>query len=571
MAKKKIEAVEKMETTVRTVLDIPLERVLEATSNTRRSSWGDLEGLAASMREQGQITPGLVRPIGERFGLVVGARRFRAVKLAGLAMFRAEVRELDDVAAHEIRMIENNQREDVSPLEEAEAFQTARASHGRSVEEIAARLGRTPAYVYQRLRLLELAKEARDLVEADRLGIDSALLLAQLPPEAQRDVVRIVDSSWRRGRRITKADVVEAIDDNMMELGDASFDVADAELVPSAGACTTCPKRTGTQGSLFELVEHDRCLDPECFDVKVKALAKRKIDDAREAGAEVLEGDAAKKVVNSYGQITSAYVELDEPAFFRTSNGETTNDQWSESDDGKEIENTPVTWREVLGPEAKPVVVVSPTGKVVEAAPRDIAHQALAGIDKSLARTAQRSAAADEKLASNDQSYREEQRKAKEKADAEREGKRRAMAALVASIEQPGDTESERAELLRKFVVAMMQGTWADTLNEVCARRGWKLEDRTLGTKLAAADVIANEMADMTVGQVSALAVEIVATRTQSFYGGKSGFEMLLEVRSIDLAHHTREAKKAAKERKKEKAAKKGARGKASAEEASPA
>jgi hypothetical protein len=95
-----------------------------------------------------------------------------------------------------------------------------------------------------------------------------------------------------------------------------------------------------------------------------------------------------------------------------------------------------------------------------------------------------------------------------------------------------------------------MQGTWADVLSEVCRRRKWKLIDQATNEKITTVEAITREMASMGVGQVSALAVEIVATRTQHGHSGQAtGFEALCEVRSVDLGHHRREAKKAAKEK----------------------
>lgn len=568
MGKKKSDGAAAAEMVVTRVLEIPVGQIVEASENTRRSSWGDLGELAASIEEQGQITPGLVRLVGPgRFELVVGARRFRAVQLAGRSVFRAEVRELDDESAHETRMVENNQREDVGPMEEAEAFRISRAVHGRTVDEIAARLGRSPAYVYQRLRLLELATEVRELVATGRLGVDGALLLAQFEQPVQRGMIRSI--SWGgRDRRIAKGDVARAIEGSSRKLGGAPFAPADAELVPTVGACTSCPKRTGLQGTLFGVTEEDRCLDTKCFDVKSTALAKRKLADAKSVGLQVLEGDEAKKVVNPHGGLRydAGYVDLDDTAHFLTKSGEITDieEEEEERDDGEieHVSTKPVTWRDVLGPDFRPVVAVAGAA-VVELAPSDIAHQALATVDPQRGKQAKREDAATTKFyedqAEREQRAKDDARKAKEKADAEREGDRRAMAALVQSVETPGDSVEDRADLLRAFVVAMMQGTWADTLNEVCSRRGWKLEDpQVKGKKLSAAEVITREMSDFDPAQVSALAVEIVATRTKvAAYPAKvSGFESLLAVRNIDLGHHRREAAKLAKEKRKEKAAK---------------
>lgn len=518
------------------VLEIEIDQVVEGDDNTRRTSWGDLEGLAQSMREQGQITPGLVRPIGPaRYELVVGARRLRAAKLAGLDVFRAEVREMDDSVAHDVRLVENNQRADISPLEEAEAFATARDVHLRSVEDIAMRLGRATAYVYQRLRLLELVPELRESLAAGRLGVDSALLLAQYDQKAQLEIAKRWTSSWwSSGRRITRADVRDAIDSVCYQLDRAPFDVADTELVPTAGSCLTCSARTGTQGSLFEVADADLCLRPKCFDVKVEALAKRALEHAKENKLGVIEDPSVVFLASGGLRYDAPYVDLDAVARHVDDDGEAST----------------VTWREVCGPMVNPTVAVGPTGKIFELVAKDIAQQALAASNPKFRKELEREAKAESKAQLAEAKIKEEAAREADKRAIESDARRRAMGALVASIEAG---EGARDELLRKFVVALMQGTWADVMGEVARRRGLKLVDVT-DKKISPAEAITREMTSMAIGQVSALAVEIVATRTQHGHSNETtGFESLCEVQHIDLAHHRKEAKAAAKEKTKAK------------------
>ena len=113
-----------------------------------------LSELAASIREHGVLQPILVRPLGEnRYQLVAGERRWRASREAGLASIPALVEELDDDTALEISIIENLQREDLSPLEEATMFDRMVHEHGYSIRKLAEKLGKDKGYLENRLRL----------------------------------------------------------------------------------------------------------------------------------------------------------------------------------------------------------------------------------------------------------------------------------------------------------------------------------------------------------------------------------------------------------------------------------
>jgi ParB/RepB/Spo0J family partition protein len=102
-------------------VSLPLERIRESATNPRQR-FNDLDELAASIRAHGLLQPILVRPLRKDFELVVGARRLRAAQLAGLTSIPAQVKALDDRSAREVQIIENLQRQDVHPLEEADGY-----------------------------------------------------------------------------------------------------------------------------------------------------------------------------------------------------------------------------------------------------------------------------------------------------------------------------------------------------------------------------------------------------------------------------------------------------------------
>lgn len=168
---------------------LAIDAVHESPTNPRRSfPETSLEELALSVRRHGVLQPILVRANGEGFTLVAGARRLRAAKLAGCTTIPARVLELDDAEADEATIIENLHREDIQPLDEAESYQRLLAA-GRTIEDLAATLGKSKGYVYQRVSLTRLVPKVQDLLARDVLPLTYALKLAVVPAERQEEAL----------------------------------------------------------------------------------------------------------------------------------------------------------------------------------------------------------------------------------------------------------------------------------------------------------------------------------------------------------------------------------------------
>jgi ParB family chromosome partitioning protein len=137
-----------------------------------------LEELAASIRESGMIQPLLVRRAGGRFQIIAGERRWRAAQKLGLAAVPVVVRDVPDDRLLELALVENIQREELSPLEEAQAFQRLHDEFRLTQEEVARKVGRDRSTVANTLRLLRLPGEVKELIAAGRLdaGHGRALL-----------------------------------------------------------------------------------------------------------------------------------------------------------------------------------------------------------------------------------------------------------------------------------------------------------------------------------------------------------------------------------------------------------
>jgi ParB family chromosome partitioning protein len=153
-----------------------------------------LKELADSIRVQGVIQPIVVRPVGNEFEIIAGERRWRAAQQAGLDEIPVIVREVSDQVAIALALIENIQRENLNPLEEAAALKQLvddfQMTHGEAAEAV----GRSRSTVSNLLRLLELSQEVRDMVDARHLEMGHARALLSLDPalqvQAAREVVR---------------------------------------------------------------------------------------------------------------------------------------------------------------------------------------------------------------------------------------------------------------------------------------------------------------------------------------------------------------------------------------------
>jgi ParB family chromosome partitioning protein len=265
--------------------DLPLMQLQESPTNPRRRyDETAMQELAVSIQSQGILAPLLVRRLEpSQFEVIVGSRRFRAAKIAELSDVPVRIVEMTDAQVLEAQCVENLQREDVHPLEEANAFSAMLREH-YDVATIAAKIGKPAAFVVSRIQLTQLIGPIADAFLADKLTIGHATLIAKLPPAHQPEAFT---ASYRNvwmteGQTAILVPVKELaswIESNiLMELRTASFDRKDAELVPDVGSCHDCPKRTGANALLFPESQRDACLDRECFQAKINAHVARSIE-----------------------------------------------------------------------------------------------------------------------------------------------------------------------------------------------------------------------------------------------------------------------------------------------------
>lgn len=275
-------------TAVNEYRNLPISVLVESATNPRRRFNEDnLRELAESFQSQGILAPLLVRELEEsKYEVVAGARRLRAAKLAALDSVPVRVVALTDAQAIEAQVVENLQREDIHPLEEALGFRALLDLNdpAYTLATIAARAGKSEAYVQGRIKLTELIQPVAEAFLADRIGVGHALLIAKLPAAQQQAAFAAAfRSMWTSDGNqqilIPVRELAAWIESNiLLELASAPFSKQDEALVSEAGACTNCPKRTGFNTLLFSDVRKDSCTDPVCFRAKLDAHVARTLE-----------------------------------------------------------------------------------------------------------------------------------------------------------------------------------------------------------------------------------------------------------------------------------------------------
>ena len=179
---------------VKSSLFLPISQVESCASQPRKQFDPDaLADLADSIRQHGIIQPLTVRKLQSGYyQIIAGERRWRAARMAGLSQVPVVVIEADDRKAMELAMIENLQREDLNPMEEAEGYHTLMEQYGLTQEETSQRVGKSRSAVANALRLLNLCKEVRELVEEGKLTGGHARALVPLTTDVQQKAAAII-------------------------------------------------------------------------------------------------------------------------------------------------------------------------------------------------------------------------------------------------------------------------------------------------------------------------------------------------------------------------------------------
>jgi ParB/RepB/Spo0J family partition protein len=284
--------------------DIPLHLVRISYTNRTRFNAEALQQLADNIAEVGILQPILMRPVTptaeapQILEVVAGERRFRAAVMAGLFKAPSSIKHLSDKQAAEIQLLENIQRENPHPLEEAIGFEQLMLKHGYNADQLAAKVKQSRSYVYARLKLCALSLRARELFLDDiqRFSASTALLIARIPtPGLQDKALSEIMAPQYNGEPMSVRLAAQHIANRYtLNLEAAPFDTKDAKLLAGADNCLKCPKRTGNQPEIYaDAKSADVCTDPDCFAEKKAAHYQRIIVIANKKRIPVLEGEEA--------------------------------------------------------------------------------------------------------------------------------------------------------------------------------------------------------------------------------------------------------------------------------------
>ena len=204
------------------IQDTPKEEIMQVNLSELRSNpyqprkvfaQEALEELAASIREHGVFQPIIIKKSIKGYEIVAGERRVRASKLAGRETVPAIVRDFNDQEMMEIALLENLQREDLNPIEEALAYQNLMAAKGLSQEQLAQRIGKSRSYVTNVVGLLNLPETVKDLVIAKKISMTNARTLSKIkdPSKVEEMADRIINEG------LTTAAIEEITQDKSFE------------------------------------------------------------------------------------------------------------------------------------------------------------------------------------------------------------------------------------------------------------------------------------------------------------------------------------------------------------------
>lgn len=307
---------------------LALTAITESAFNPRKHfDVAKLQELADSIKVHGVLQPIVVRPLpGARvaetdrrvqYEIVAGARRFRASQVAERKDIPAVIRLMNDQEALEAAILENLQRDNLNALEEAEGFEALMAHGGMTADDVGAKVGKSRAFVYARLKLIDLSHECKQALREDRVDASRALLIARIPDTALQLKALTYAQEACHGPQANEVPSVRALqlwlrNNVMLRLDRAVFKITDASLVKAAGSCMDCSKRTGANPDLFAEDSDDLCIDPTCFHGKEEAHRAELVRKAEAKGMRLVEGKEAAEICNQWQDAPRGYTTLDQ-------------------------------------------------------------------------------------------------------------------------------------------------------------------------------------------------------------------------------------------------------------------
>lgn len=303
---------------------LPVSCIRPSPFNHRRPSDQAVREMADTILEAGDVLQAIkVRPIEPiiqpdmvtMYELVFGETRWRGAQLAGLEDIQAVIEDLNDTQVKLQQLIENTQRTDPRPIEEARGIKSLldEPASRYTVDSLVQVLGKGRSHIYNRLRLLKLQGKALEAVESGLIGADIGALIGALPGQLQAKALELsVTSVEGKPQARSVRDAKRLIQNELMiPIEDATFDImADLAKKPT---CDVCPSRSCNDPVLKGEISSDVCTDTECFRLKERTHGLLTAQAAREAGRNVIEGDAAKEAYAGHGDYFTGLTNLMAP------------------------------------------------------------------------------------------------------------------------------------------------------------------------------------------------------------------------------------------------------------------
>lgn len=269
---------------------LKLSEIQISKTNPRKVFDGTAQAeLTESIKEHGVLQPILVRPTKKGFELVCGERRYRSATAAGLESIPASIRELSDDEAFELQIIENLERKDVHPLEEAEAFKRMLDCGRYTLQDIAAKMAKPENFITQRLKLNDLIIDIKKDFYDGELGVGHAFEIARLDPEMQEGLLKFYKDRYGVKGYGTLKNLQQEISNHSMDLKKALFDL-DIDF-KHAKSCNGCASRSASNPQLFpEMEGKDTCFNKNCFQAKKTEHIDNKAIEIMMSGKDILLG-----------------------------------------------------------------------------------------------------------------------------------------------------------------------------------------------------------------------------------------------------------------------------------------
>lgn len=216
-----------------------------------------LSDLAQSISQHGLLQPLLIRPLPiGGYQIVAGERRYRACRMAGLTEVPVTIRELSDTETMELALIENLQREDLSPIEEALGYKALIDEHGFSQEEVATSVGKSRPAIANSLRILKLPDSVLEYVKQDKISAGHARALLMLDNE--EDMLELAELIYKKDLSVRQAEKLakkkpEVVEDTQPERKPSFYSMVELALNESLGRKIKVNKNKGKQGGVLQI------------------------------------------------------------------------------------------------------------------------------------------------------------------------------------------------------------------------------------------------------------------------------------------------------------------------------